>query len=98
MPEGASARLINVAENTTWLVEAPGFRAVLRIHRADYHTRLGIEQELEWSQALTATGTVLTPAPIAGRNGALVQIGHAHGLNELRFMVMFAFAPRRAAG
>ncbi|MFZ1471255.1 MAG: phosphotransferase [Paracoccaceae bacterium] len=93
LPEGASARLINVAENTTWLVEAPGFRAVLRIHRAAYHTRLGIEQELEWSQALAATGTVLTPAPIVGRNGALVQLGHASGLAEPRFMVMFDFAP-----
>lgn len=92
-PAGASARLINVAENTTWLVEAPDFRAVLRIHRADYHSRRGIEQELEWSQALAAAGTVLTPAPILGRNGAVVQIGHAPDLTGPRFMVMFDFAP-----
>ena len=93
VPAGARARLINVAENTTWLVEAPGYRSVLRIHRAGYHSRLGIEQELEWSQALAAAGTVLTPAPIAGRNGAVVQIGHAPDLSAPRFMVMFDFAP-----
>jgi Ser/Thr protein kinase RdoA (MazF antagonist) len=93
LPKDAGVRLMNVAENTTWLVEAPDFRAVLRVHRAGYHTRQGIEQELEWSQALAATGTVLTPAPIPGRNGALVQQGHAPGLATPRHMVMFEFAP-----
>ncbi|QCO57879.1 aminoglycoside phosphotransferase (plasmid) [Pseudorhodobacter turbinis] len=93
VPEGATLRLINVSENTTWLVEAPDFRAVLRIHRAAYHSRRGIEQELEWSQALAALGTVLTPAPIAGRDGAFVQQGHAPDLDDPRFMVMFHFAP-----
>lgn len=93
LPAGARARLINVAENTTWLVEAPGFCAVLRIHRAGYHTMLGIEQELEWSQALAAAGTVLTPAPVVGCNGALVQTGHAQGLSAPRYMVLFDFAP-----
>lgn len=93
VPEGARARLINVAENTTWLVEASGFRAVLRIHRAGYHTRLGIAQELEWSQALACAGTVRTPAPIAGRDGGLVQVAHLPGMAAPRFMVMFDFAP-----
>lgn len=93
MPAGARARLINVSENTTWMVEAPHFQAVLRIHRAGYHSMLGIEQELEWSQALAASGTVVTPAPISGRNGALVQTGAGPGLSEPRFMVLFTFAP-----
>jgi len=93
LPENARARLINVAENTTWLVEAPGFRAVLRIHRAGYHSMRGIEQELEWSQALAAAGTVVTPAPIAGHNGCLVQQGAAQGLPAPRHMVLFDFAP-----
>jgi len=93
MPVDAHARLINIAENTTWLVEAEGFRAVLRIHRTGYHSKLGIEQELEWSQSLAAAGTVLTPAPIAGHNGEMVQVGSVTGLHAPRFMVLFEFAP-----
>ena len=92
IPAGARARLINVAENTTWLVEAEGFCAVLRIHRTGYHSKLGIAQELEWSQALASEGIVLTPAPIAGHNGEMVQVGSAIGLRRPRFLVLFEFA------
>ncbi|MDX5350108.1 MAG: hypothetical protein LPJ95_05305 [Paracoccaceae bacterium] len=49
VPEGATARLINVSENATYLVEAGDFRSILRIHRPAYHSRRGIEQELAWS-------------------------------------------------
>ncbi len=93
VPEGARARLINVSENATYLVEADnGFRSILRIHRPHYHSRRGIEQELAWSQALAADNMVQTPPPIPGRNGELVQEGHVDGLPEARFMVMFTFA------
>ncbi|KAB2886537.1 MAG: phosphotransferase [Albidovulum sp.] len=95
VPAGARARLINVSENATYLVEAEGFRSILRIHRPAYHTRRGIGQELAWSQALAADGMVQTPPPISGVNGELVQEGHAPGLPEPRFMVMFAFAHGR---
>ncbi len=95
VPAGARARLINVSENATYLVEAEGFRSILRIHRPAYHSRRGIGQELAWSQALAASGLVETPPPIAGVNGDLVQEGHAEGLPEPRLMVMFAFAPGR---
>ncbi|MFD2106041.1 MULTISPECIES: phosphotransferase enzyme family protein [Paracoccaceae] len=95
VPEGAKARLINVSENATYLVEAGEFRSILRIHRPAYHSRRGIQQELAWSQALATDNMVLTPPPIAGRNGALVQEGHHPALSAPRFMVMFAFAPGR---
>lgn len=95
VPEGARARLINVSENATYLVEAGDFRSVLRVHRPAYHTRRGIEQELAWSQALAADGMVRTPPPIAGNDGELVQEGHAEGLCERRYMVMFTFSPGR---
>lgn len=95
VPEGAKARLINVSENATYLVEADGFRSILRVHRPDYHSRRGIEQELAWSQALAADNMVQTPPPIPGRNGELVQEGHVAGLPGPRFMVMFTFAPGR---
>ena len=95
VPEGAAARLINVSENATYLVEAERFRSILRIHRPAYHSRRGIEQELAWSRALAEDGMVLTPPPIPGVNGELVQEGHVDGLPEPRLMVMFAFAPGR---
>lgn len=44
VPEGASARLINVSENATYLVEAPGgYKSILRIHRENYHSHRAIE-------------------------------------------------------
>ena len=95
VPEGAKARLINVSENATYLVEAGDYRSILRIHRPDYHSRRGIEQELAWSQALAADNMVQTPPPIPGLNGELVQEGHSDGLPETRFMVMFTFAQGR---
>ncbi|MER9707572.1 phosphotransferase [Mesorhizobium sp. M0204] len=93
VPEGATARLINISENATYLVEAPDFRSILRIHRPTGQSRRGIEQELAWSRALADSGMVLTPPSIAGMNGELVQEGHVEGLSDSRFMVMFEFAP-----
>jgi Ser/Thr protein kinase RdoA (MazF antagonist) len=95
VPPGAVARLINVSENATYLVESAGHRSVLRIHRAAYHSLDAIDQELAWACALAAEGMVLTPSPIPGLNGALVQEGRVEGLPEPRFMVMFEFAPGR---
>ncbi len=95
VPEGAKARLINVSENATYLVEAEGFRSILRIHRPAYHSRRGIEQELAWSMALAADNMVMTPPPIAGKDGGLVQQGQHPNLSAPRFMVMFNFAPGR---
>ena len=70
VPDGATARLINVSENATYLVEAPGgYRAVLRIHRENYHTHRAIECELGWLEALDEAGVVITPGVYTGRNG-----------------------------
>ena len=53
VPEDARVRLINVSENTTYLVEASqGYKASLRIHRENYHTLRAIESELAWLEAL----------------------------------------------
>ncbi|MFZ1469237.1 MAG: phosphotransferase [Paracoccaceae bacterium] len=95
VPPGAVARLINVSENATYLVEADGYRSVLRIHRPAYHSHRGIGQELAWSRALSDDGMVLTPPPIPGLDGALVQEGRVDGLPEPRLMVLFEFAPGR---
>lgn len=92
IPEGATARLINVSENATYLVEAPdGWRAILRIHRENYHSEKAIETELAWTDALRADGVVETPAVHTGRNGRRIQSGIVEGLPAPRFMVLFEF-------
>jgi len=92
VPEGATARLINVSENATYLVEAPGgYKSVLRIHRENYHTHRAIECELAWMEALQAEDVVTTPGVYVGRNGDPIQQGHVEGLPAPRFMVLFHF-------
>ncbi|MDE0307327.1 MAG: phosphotransferase [Albidovulum sp.] len=93
VPNGSRARLINVSENSTYLVEGPDeFKSILRVHREDYHTERAIYCELEWSQALGEAGEVLTPGYMIGKDGKAVQSGIVDPLPGPRFMVMFEFA------
>ena len=92
LPEGASARLINVSENATYVVEAAeGFKAVLRVHRENYHTKRAIECELAWLKALDADGVVITPGYYLGKNGEAIQEARIEGLESPRYMVLFHF-------
>ncbi len=92
MPAGATPRLINVSENATYLVEAPGgYKAVLRVHREDYHTRRAIECELSWIDALGAGKVVTTPGYYLGRDGMAIQKMGVNGLDAERFLVLFHF-------
>lgn len=95
LPEDASARLINVSENATYLVETPDgrFKSVLRVHRESYHSRRAIECEFAWTHALREEGYVRTPEAIRGRDGRIVQTGESEDLPNPRYMVMFEFAP-----
>ncbi len=78
LPAGLSVRLINLSENATYAVQAPdGQRWALRIHRAGYHSHAAIASELAWLQSLRESRVVVTPAPVPGRNGEIIQIvGH----------------------
>lgn len=58
-------------ENTVFRVEASKGAAALRIHRAGYHTRAGIEAELSWMAFLAASG-IAVPAPLPAADGCLV--------------------------
>ncbi|MGB3147537.1 MAG: phosphotransferase [Paracoccaceae bacterium] len=92
LPEGAKARLINVSENATYLVEAPGgFRAILRIHRENYHSHRAIECELMWASDMGAKGDVVTPGYYLGKNGDAIQTGRIASLTAPRYMVLFHF-------
>lgn len=92
IPSGASARLINLSENATYLVEGPeSYRSVLRVHRENYHSKNAIECELSWMRALTAEGAVVTPPSIPGRDGETIQTAGIEGLPNPRHMVLFTF-------
>ncbi|MCP3971724.1 MAG: phosphotransferase [Rhodobacteraceae bacterium] len=97
LPPGAATRLINVSENATYLVETPGgFRAVLRVHRENYHSRRAIECELAWIDALDRSGAVPAPGHFAGRDGQAIQTAGIEGLAEPRHMVLFCFVEGQA--
>lgn len=91
VPEDARARLINVSENATYLIEGSNWKSVLRVHRENYHSERSIQCELEWSKALNDEGQIITPKFYPGRNGNPIQSGIAAGLTAPRFMVMFHF-------
>ena len=79
LPPDVSVEMINLSENATYRIEAPdGRRWALRIHRDGYHSRTAIASELAWLVDLRNTGVVLTPVPVAGKDGDQIQlVGHA---------------------
>jgi len=92
IPPNARATLINVSENATYLVRADdGFRAILRVHRENYHTRRAIECELAWIDALDRDQVVVTPGHYPGRDGQAIQSCAIDGLEAPRFVVLFHF-------
>ncbi|BBK44568.1 aminoglycoside phosphotransferase [Allostella vacuolata] len=95
LPAGTAITLLNLSENATYLLDdaAAGRRLVLRVHRIGYSSRAEIESELAWIGALRAGGAVETPAPFAGRDGALVQVLPASAEGPARHAVAFEFAP-----
>src|SRR5215470_12252459 len=72
---GATLKMINHSENTTYLVTpVNGVRSViLRVHREGYHSIDGIKSELAWMHALQADANVLTPQAIRGLDGEEIQ-------------------------
>ena len=75
LPAEARVRLINVSENTTYLVEAPHYKVVLCIHRENYHSLRATESELAWLKALGFDTVIKTPGYYLGRDGCAIQSG-----------------------
>jgi len=75
LPAGCSTELINLSENATYKVEAPGGggRWALRIHRDGYHSDAAIASELAWLTDLRVQSVVTTPVPVPGRDNELIQ-------------------------
>lgn len=84
-------RLLNLSENATFAVEGAegGRRYALRIHRDGYHSRAAIRSELAWTTALRRDGVVITPNPIPGRNGDLIQEMAHPSMARPRHIVLF---------
>lgn len=78
LPHGATLSFFNLSENLTCKVTAPDGRAwALRVHRDGYHSRAAIASELAWLIDLRNSGVVITPVPVAGRDGERIQeVGH----------------------
>lgn len=92
LPKDATARLLNVSENTTYLVSSPeGHKSILRVHRENYHTRQSIECELAWIDALRREGVVKTPGYFLGCNGCPVQELQTENMNNPLFLVLFHY-------
>lgn len=97
LPNGAQAKLINVAENCTYLVEAQGgFKAVLRVHREAYHSRRAIACELAWLDALRVENVIEVPGYFLGRDGDAIQKACVSGLQAPRYLVLFHFVEGHA--
>ena len=96
LPQDARPTLVNRAENSTFIVEAAGMdRRILRLHRKNYHSLDAIRSELAWTEALRASGTVVTPKAIPGRDGCLVQVLRNGPASEPRYLAMFEFVEGR---
>ena len=93
LPAGAEARLVNVSENATFRVDAPGADAkwALRVHRDGYHRRNAIASELAWLISLREDSAVVTPTPIEGTDGELIQLVTDNALPNPRHVVLFAW-------
>ncbi|MDE2759744.1 MAG: phosphotransferase [Paracoccaceae bacterium] len=71
-PDYTINNLLNVSENIIFEVaDNSGKKAVLRIHRPNYQTSLGILSELKWMAFLFAQG-IQTPEPIKNRCGQYI--------------------------
>lgn len=74
LPTDLTVKLINLSENATYGITAPnGQRWALRIHRDGYHSKPAIASELAWLMALRESGVVVTPRPVKGLDGEIIQ-------------------------
>jgi Ser/Thr protein kinase RdoA (MazF antagonist) len=90
LPAACDVTLVNISENVTYRVSVPGgFQYALRIHRRGYHSDAAILSELNWLQALRAADVALTPVPVPGRNGALLQSVDEPAQDMARRVVLF---------
>jgi Ser/Thr protein kinase RdoA (MazF antagonist) len=91
LPSGSTLAFLSHSENTTFLAQDPisGRRLVLRVQRIGYHTPEEITSELLWIDALITGQVVVTPRPVADREGRLLCPISLNG--SIRQVVAFEF-------
>jgi Ser/Thr protein kinase RdoA (MazF antagonist) len=91
LPGNLTIDLINNSENETYKVEhrPSGRKWALRIHRAGYQSQNAIRSEIAWLAALRKDSVVLTPVPVAGRDGEFIQIARHPSRKEPRHAVLY---------
>jgi Ser/Thr protein kinase RdoA (MazF antagonist) len=98
--QGAALRFITHGENTTFRVDAGARRFLLRIHRAGYHSREAILEELDWLRALSAFAAAgaapfSVPVPVASCSGELLESMTAAGIQGPRHCALFEWVEGR---
>ena len=93
----ATVSLVNVSENSTYRVDdlRTGRRAALRIHRPAYHSKLSIESELCWMDALREDGVIEPPRTLIARDGSRVTTLQVDN-GPPRHVVLFEWLPGEA--
>ena len=91
LPHAVTATLINVSENATFRIDDPASSRqwALRVHRVGYHSPQAIRSELAWAVALRSSGAAVTPNPLPGIDGDLIQSLVRSGLAQPRTVVLF---------
>ena len=91
LPASISVKMINLSENATYKIEdgASGRKWALRVHREGYHSKAAIASELAWCIALRKEADVLTPVPVTGKDGELIQVVAHELLPRPRHVVLF---------
>ena len=89
---GAHARLLQLSENATYLVEdahgAP--EGILRVGRPGYHTLDEYRSEMAWLRQINDYTPLIVANPLRAADGSDIQIVHA-GDGDDYFCVMYEF-------
>ena len=86
--EGARTTVLSTRHNATFRVEAAAGRWALRLARPGYQTDRALESELAFLAHVAACG-VSAPVPVAGRDGALIQVLSGAGVPGERRASLF---------
>lgn len=89
--------LLKYRENAVYAVDSRGERAILRLHRAGYHTGVALRSELQWMAALNESG-IKTPDVIPAGNGELFKTVIVEGVPEPRHVDLLGWIEGEALG
>lgn len=91
LPDGASARLISLSENATFILEAERPVAILRLYLANARRPDVVRSELAWIDAIRKDGAADTPRVLRTRNGEPMAMFESDGVRCV--CAMFEYVP-----